>query len=553
MDESILNQRLDRFIIVERLKAGGVAIVYKAFDPQINREVALKLLQENWAQHEEVVKRFERETQIMMQISHPHIIRYVDQGKRKNQPYIVMDFIEGGSLSDKIKRIAEISLGGTSRLLLQISSALDYAHKKGIVHRDLKPGNILLSDANHAYLTDFGIARVIDMKHTMLTTDGYMPGTPHYMSPEQARGADEIDHRSDIYSLGIIAFLLVAGKLPFTGEDPFVIINKHLTEPPPKPGSLNRDLPEALDNVILKALEKKPDKRYQTATAFASEFERAIQEHRKVIVRINTGTARGTDVDGNEIVFSSEAARGVDRNWITMPFRPGTEKSPNRRTQYAVGALIVALFVILIGLFVFNEVREGGNVAIIADVTEEATPEVTATELDPVDATATRVAVRQEIETEIAASATATATPTDTATPSATVTLSRTPSPEPSATATATFTATPTSTPEYQVFFIDALIDDLIAGTALSFDCGAYRRVYDFLTSQLAADNDGEFEPLRSLIGDENSVLNQIYNEDCSNSNEVINLGITRYRELDSELDDFLIEEEPDDEEDNTP
>jgi serine/threonine-protein kinase len=313
MDESIVNNTIGSYFVTERLKAGGVAVVYKA-TTQDGGVVALKLLQTNWAEHEEVVQRFLREVQIMQRLKHPHIVELLDSGMFTNRPYIIMEFMPGGSLSERLKRLTQINLGGTASLLAQIGSALDFAHARGIVHRDLKPGNILLKSDDHAALTDFGIARSL-LENTMLTqltTTGYMPGTPHYMSPEQARGDTELDSKSDQYSLAVIAYLLSTGGLPFTGTDPLVIINQHLTAVPEVPSKVNPNIPKALDNVLLKAMSKAADNRYPTVGAFAEAYVEAVKDDRKVSVFLTARQSKplidiGALMDPESKVFDSGA------------------------------------------------------------------------------------------------------------------------------------------------------------------------------------------------------------------------------------------------------
>ncbi|NJL57784.1 serine/threonine protein kinase [bacterium] len=297
MDEAIINSHIGPYLIAERIKAGGMAVVYKATNEATGETVALKLLQAGWAEHKEVVDRFEREGRIMRNLNHPHIVTYRDAGVfEKTRPYIVMDYLPGGSLSDRLKQVAHISLLGASRLLDQIGSALDYAHSKGVVHRDMKPGNILLRDNKHACLTDFGIARVLE--HTQITTMGQMPGTPQYMSPEQARGDMELTRASDLYSLAVIAYLLATGSLPFTGTDPMVILNQHLTRQPPNPLQINPALPRSLEAVLMKGLEKNPRDRFESAREFTRAFDEAVIGRPDVEVFINVKTGKGSNPPG---------------------------------------------------------------------------------------------------------------------------------------------------------------------------------------------------------------------------------------------------------------
>lgn len=467
MDEAIVNSQIDSYFIKQRIKAGGVAVVYEAIDAN-GQQVAFKLLQSGWAEHEEVIYRFQREARIMQQMKHPHIVEFRDYGMFKGRPYIVMEFMQGGSLAERLKKVANINLGGSARLLAQISSALDYAHRKNVVHRDLKPGNILLKNAEYAALTDFGIARVLEQ--TMLTMTGNMPGTPHYMSPEQAKGVTDLGPSSDLYSLAVIGFLLVTGGLPFKGTDPIVIINQHLSSTPPRPSEVNPELPEALDEVMLKALAKNPEDRFPTAGEFSLAFDDAIKGHGKVNVVLatrKTGNSQAVQsvIDPESVVFSSDALP-VEREPTFAPLdweAQGLRR--RRRIPYAMIAAGTAMFALLVAL-IFLTRDNGGEPtpipgAVGAEATESPTPDLSATSDALAAQTQTRAADQTSVAFEFAQDATNTAmafspTPTSTltetpsvtpsTTPSSTVTPSETPSSTPTSTETATWTTTPSPT-----------------------------------------------------------------------------------------------------------
>ncbi|MDX2075980.1 MAG: serine/threonine-protein kinase [bacterium] len=339
MDNEILvGKQIDDYLITDHIKAGGVAVVYKAKkvgESDTLPPVAIKVLQISWAEHEEVVYRFLREGRIMQKLQHPNIIPLYDFGMYQRRPYIVMEYLAGGSLADRLKQERGMSLRVSAHILNQVADALDFAHSKQVIHRDLKPGNILLGDGSDAFamLTDFGIARVLE--HTVLTQGGVMPGTPHYMSPEQARGAEQLSRSSDLYSFGVIAYLMAVGRLPFGGE-PLVIINQHLTATPPTPSSLNPDLPRALDPVLLKMLEKDPKNRYITARAFADAFASAITGHEGTVVKLNM---RKIDDNGGGSPPSKDAQNPIAR----MQSEKGQD---NRFLWVLIAGLAVALVVI---------------------------------------------------------------------------------------------------------------------------------------------------------------------------------------------------------------
>ncbi|MBL8165654.1 MAG: protein kinase [Anaerolineae bacterium] len=267
-----------RYEIIEKLGAGGMAAVYKAFDSDLQITVALKILYDHWAGDPLLVKRLRREADIIRTLKHPNIVTLHDSGEINGKHYLAMEYMAGGSLARRFNRPTSVSLKTSARLLEEICAALDYAHRYQIIHRDLKLENILLDDQNRLALSDFGIASL--RNGTRLTSTGLVPGTPLMMSPEQAMGSTTLDHRSDLYSLAVMAYLMATGYYPFTGSSPLALMNQHLTMPPPLPSSINPNLPPALDMVLLKGLAKKPDERYNSATVFAEEFREAVEDRK---------------------------------------------------------------------------------------------------------------------------------------------------------------------------------------------------------------------------------------------------------------------------------
>jgi len=271
---SNIPKRFSRYEIREELGIGGMATVYRAYDPLFEREVALKILKRELLNDPQVLDRFERETKIVAKLEHAAIVPVHDVGHDNDQLFYVMRYMTGGSLSDRIIK-GKMSYVEMAHVIQRIGAALDYAHDKNIVHRDLKPGNILFDEYNNAYISDFGIAKFAHAPIN-LTSSGII-GTPTYMSPEQAQG-EEVDGRSDIYSLGVILFEMLSGKTPFEATTPLVMAMKHATEPAPNILNINPNLPYGVEAVLEKVLAKDPDQRYGSATEFANAFIATLPE-----------------------------------------------------------------------------------------------------------------------------------------------------------------------------------------------------------------------------------------------------------------------------------
>ena len=269
-NDELIGKRFGQFEIIEEIGRGGMATVYKARQASMNRTVAIKVLPRQMLHDPGFYERFEREVDVIAHLEHPHILPIYDFGRAEDVPYIAMRYLGGGSLEQRLRR-GVMRIDELEKPLLQIAQALDYAHQQGIIHRDLKPGNIMLDESGNAYLSDFGIARVLgsDLTGSMII------GTPSYMSPEQANGLP-IDGRSDIYSLGVVVFELLSGRGPFQAETPMAVLLKHITEPLPSIREIRRDIPLSVENVIRKSTEKDPDARYSSAGDFAHAYRAAL-------------------------------------------------------------------------------------------------------------------------------------------------------------------------------------------------------------------------------------------------------------------------------------
>ncbi len=270
----MIGQTLGQYQIIEQIGQGGMATVYKAYQPSLDRHVALKLLPPIYAQQPDFSERFRREAKTIANLNHPHILPVFDFGQEGEYSFLTMRYVEKAHTLKQVMNEA-LKLAHVSDLMTQISVALDAAHQQGIVHRDVKPSNILM-DGNWALLADFGLAKIMESS-VKLTATGVGIGTPAYMSPEQGQGLD-IDHRTDIYALGIILFEMLTGQRPHEADTPFGIILKRATEPLPLPRSLNPQISEAVEQVVLKALAREPENRFDSAGAMAEALNIAINE-----------------------------------------------------------------------------------------------------------------------------------------------------------------------------------------------------------------------------------------------------------------------------------
>lgn len=276
MSDDLIGKQIGGYEILDRIGRGGMATVYRARQTSMNRIVAMKVLPRHYLQDDTYLQRFEREVKIISQLEHRSIVPVHDYGEHEGQPYIVMRLMTAGSVDDLIKK-GPIDPETTLSIVQQIAPALDYAHTKNVLHRDLKPSNILMDDDGGAYITDFGIARIVgtEAQGNTITTQGVV-GTPSYMSPEQAQGKS-LDGRSDVYSLGVMVFEMMTGRRPFENETPYGIAVMQVTTPPPSPRSINPHIPGSVEQVILKALKKQPENRYQTAVQLAEALRLAIE------------------------------------------------------------------------------------------------------------------------------------------------------------------------------------------------------------------------------------------------------------------------------------
>ncbi|MCU0479653.1 MAG: protein kinase [Anaerolineae bacterium] len=261
--------------ITEKIGSGGMATVFKARQPRLDRDVAIKVMHQNISQDTNFLARFEREARIVASLDHPNIVPIYDYDEHNGQPYLVMKYVQGLTLKDLLRSEA-IEASDALRILTAVGSALDFAHGRGVLHRDIKPSNIIIDDRGDAFLMDFGLARIAQSGESTMSAD-VMLGTPHYISPEQAQGNKDLDTRTDVYSLGVVLYEMLTGRVPFVGDTSYAIIHAQITETPPPPRQINPTITLAVEAVILKALAKNRDERYATPKALVSAFREALQ------------------------------------------------------------------------------------------------------------------------------------------------------------------------------------------------------------------------------------------------------------------------------------
>jgi len=278
----LIGQTLGRYRIEKLLGCGGMAWVYRARDQELERDVAIKVITPQALEMTQSMERFHREARAIARLDHPHIVHLYDFGEVKGQPYMVMQYIAGPSLEDRLRKGSErgrlLSQAEVLTILRQVATALDYAHEQGLVHRDVKPSNVLFKEPGHAVLTDFGVARLhagVSGQYSTLTGADQVLGTPTYMAPEQATRTIPTSPATDTYSLAVVAYEMLSGQPPFEADSTLSAILQHILEPPPSICERRPDLPPAVDEVLQRALDKDPVQRFPTAMAFVGALETA--------------------------------------------------------------------------------------------------------------------------------------------------------------------------------------------------------------------------------------------------------------------------------------
>jgi serine/threonine protein kinase len=340
MDKLQPGQTLGNYRIIGQVGRGGMATVYKAYQASMDRYVAVKILPSELAESAEFAGRFEQEARTIARLEHPRILPVFDYGKSDGISYLVMRYLEAGTLKDRLAA-GPLSLEEIDVLFRQLADALGYAHGRGVVHRDLKPANALVDGEGNLFLTDFGIAKILAGTAQFTKTDAVM-GTPAYISPEQAQGKP-VDQRSDIYSLGIILYEMVTGQVPYIADTPLAVIFKHVSDPLPLPSSIKPDVPPAIEQVILKSLAKDPQDRFATAAEFSAAWKRALATTETTPAPL----PQPPPDDATVAATASPTWKPDERTVLSEP--PASQPRRRSAVPWLVGCALVACLVFTIG------------------------------------------------------------------------------------------------------------------------------------------------------------------------------------------------------------
>lgn len=362
-----------RYELIEKIGEGGMAVVYKAKDRLLNRYVAIKILRPEFTQDEQFLDSFKRESQAAAGLQHPNIVSIYDVGRTGNINFIVMELVDGRPLSDFIKEKGRLDYKTTIDIAKQMASALSIAHKHQIIHRDVKPHNIMITSDGVAKLTDFGIARAVS-NATMVADTSKIIGSVHYFSPEQARGA-YVDERSDIYSLGIVMFEMLTGRVPFDGETPVEVALKHINEDVPSPAKLVPGIPPALDKVVLKATDKYQTERYKSADEMLEALKNVEFVTQMVGDRVFAGE-KDNKLRQDENVVAPVNNKREDREQ-EMVVVPANSKKPKSKTDDSkkkkkiaiiIGIAAAAILILFGILYVSGIIGGSGKEVVVPDV-----------------------------------------------------------------------------------------------------------------------------------------------------------------------------------------
>ena len=362
-----------RYELIEKIGEGGMAVVYKAKDRLLNRYVAIKILRPEFTQDEQFLESFKRESQAAAGLQHPNIVSIYDVGRTGNINFIVMELVDGRPLSDLIKEKGRLDYKTTIDIAKQMASALSIAHKHQIIHRDVKPHNIMITSDGVAKLTDFGIARAVS-NATMVADTSKIIGSVHYFSPEQARGA-YVDERSDIYSLGIVMFEMLTGRVPFDGETPVEVALKHINEDVPSPAKLVPGIPPALDKIVLKATDKYQTERYKSVDEMLEALKNVEFVTQMVGDRVFAAESEPKPRRDESLVapVMSSSREDRDQEMVIAPANPRKPKArpddkKKKKRAIIIGVAAAAILALFGILYVSGVIGGGGKEVTVPDV-----------------------------------------------------------------------------------------------------------------------------------------------------------------------------------------
>ncbi|HAV78363.1 MAG TPA: hypothetical protein DCX53_13530 [Anaerolineae bacterium] len=367
-----VGENIGPYRIIEQLGQGGMASVFKAYHASLDRYVAIKALHPAFNQDPNFEARFQREARVVAKLEHSNIVPVYDYAEHEKRPYLIMKFVEGETLKWRMDQ-GPLTADEITRIVDAVGSALSYAHKQGVLHRDIKPSNVLLSEDGQIYLADFGLARMAQAGESTLSSD-MMMGTPQYISPEQAMGKSDLDNRTDLYSFGVMLYEMVVGKVPFSADTPFSIIHDHIYSPLPLPRVVNPAVPESVERVLLKALAKERDDRFDDSAKLVEAFKSAWNDAGVPM--------QGSDLSASQVLHVDKETvipQRVDPTRVASAPAKGTKKKPDepeaidiskkKRSRWIwIGAGSLVIMCLCLGILTQNNRREanltqdlGGN------------------------------------------------------------------------------------------------------------------------------------------------------------------------------------------------
>ena len=367
-----IGETIGPYQLIEQLGQGGMATVFKAYHPALDRYVAIKALHPAFTLEPNFLARFQREAQVVAKLEHPNIVPVYDYSEHEGRPFLVLKFIEGRTLKARLidgrLDIQEINI-----IVESVGAALEYAHTQGVLHRDVKPSNVLLAVDERIYLADFGLARIAQAGESTISSD-VMLGTPQYISPEQAMGQRELDGGTDIYSFGVLLYELIVGRVPYSADTPYSIIHDHIYAPLPLPRTINEDVPEPIERLLLKALAKDRKDRFESVADMLTAWHVALADVDRTIAALPVGMGELVSSQEPEAISSKHLSVESSESFIVdsdvineaesselesdLPFH-GTEGKPKSRHIWPGLAGVVLLFCLCVGgaLFILPRIR----------------------------------------------------------------------------------------------------------------------------------------------------------------------------------------------------